>query len=176
MKTSELNNNYIHGSACDFEEKRLCDQAKAAEKFLWSGLVLNKIISHDLDKPFLELGCGAGAQTNYLLMHLPENIKVIAIDVDENQIARAEKFASNNKINAEKCQFLVCDITNKNFEDKAYSGAYISWVLEHIGNSKSQSLLSKLYTAVQDGGAIIINEIIMEPGVGVIIQGQNGSS
>jgi ubiquinone/menaquinone biosynthesis C-methylase UbiE len=160
---------YIHGSSSDREANRLYKQAERAEKFLWKNIDLGKYL-HNKSKPFFEIGCGVGAQTPHILQRIPQNIKLIGIDIDEGQIIRAKDHLSKFKEFKDRYSFDVMDISTVSLEKQSLSGAYICWVLEHLKYSQALTLMTKLKGAVQSGGVVVINEIIMQPGEGVIMK------
>jgi len=166
---------YIHGPSHELEESRLQKQAKAAEKFLWKNLNISDLLPHKISQPFLEIGCGVGAQTPTLIDKLPKHINIIGIDIDSGQIDKARKFMDSLPKYDGRYEYFATDASSHCFESNSYSGAYISWVLEHLGNDKSVKLLSNLRHAIHKDGIILINEIIMEPKVGVKIINSDGS-
>lgn len=168
---SDFRQKYIHVTATDEEAHRLHNQASGAEKFLWKGIDLTVLIKSK-DHPFLEVGCGVGAQSTSILSRLPENINLVGIDIDAEQVKRADNFMKQNGIfSAHRYKYEVCDITQEDLVlGNTFSGAYICWVLEHMTFDQSIKALRNIFKALEPGAPLIINEIIMEPDTGVRMQ------
>ena len=156
--------NYIHGAYQDEEQKRLELQASLIKPFIWQDLKeVLKNLTLAQKYPFLEIGCGVAAQTIDLLEALPDKSYVIGIDIDSTQISMAkEKMGPYTKYK-DLVSFRVMDATVLDFPDNALSGAYISWVLEHMPKHNALKLLKNLKAAVKNDGVIIINETHMDP-------------
>ena len=153
---------YIHGPSRDKEAERLYKQAEHCKDFLLKDIDLAKYLK-DTNKPFIEIGCGVGAQTTHLLEQIPENIILRAIDIDPNQIKRAQYHLSKFKKFQGRYLFEVGDVTSMELEQNAFSGAYICWVLEHLKYSQALKLMKNLKKIIEPGGVVIINEIMMQP-------------
>ncbi len=75
----------------------------------------------------LEIGCGTGKNTEYLLTKAKQ---VTAVDLSDEMLAKARQ-----KINAGNVQFMQADITSDwTFVTKQYDLVTFSLVLEHIEN------------------------------------------
>jgi ubiquinone/menaquinone biosynthesis C-methylase UbiE len=165
---------YIHAmSDQDAEENRLLSQAEISKPFLWENINL-KTHNLALNNPFLEVGCGVGAQTLHVKQALPAGSKVIGIDIDPLQIQKANDRVKINDI-SDDCSYRVMSACALDFPDDYFSGAYICWVLEHLSDSEAVAALKEVKRVVKPGGRIIINEINMAPGVGVVMQMPDGS-
>jgi len=162
---------YVHGISSKDEENRLQLQAKGAEDHLWHDINLKNVVN-DPNLCFLEVGCGVGAQTSALLSRLPKKTHVLGIDIDPKQIYVASKKLS--EFIPERVTLKVLDITKEKFQENSLSGAYISWVFEHISYDDSVKFLRQLKTSVKKGGIIINNEIIMDPDLGMVVKDANG--
>lgn len=157
---------YIHGDGDrSIEEKRLLTQANLMRPHLWQNINLRDMLAK-FNEPFLEVGCGVGAQTMDLVNQLPNDIKVISIDNDPVQIQTAKKYF-NLKYN---CEFQVQDASNLPYDDNSLSGAYICWVLEHMTHDMVLKTLTELKRVVKKGGVIIINETDARPEKSVIFR------
>ncbi len=156
--------NYIHGAYQAQEQKRLELQASLIKEFIWQDLrkILNNF-SLAQQYPFLEIGCGVAAQTIDLFEALPDKSHITGIDIDPVQISMAEtKMQSYAKYKG-RVTFRVMDATVLDLPDNAFSGAYISWVLEHMSRDKALKLLKNLKAAITNNGIIVINETHMDP-------------
>jgi ubiquinone/menaquinone biosynthesis C-methylase UbiE len=75
----------------------------------------------------LEIGCGTGKNTEWLLQRTKH---ITAVDFSEEMLARAKE-----KINSDKVKFIQADITEKwNFTKDTFDLITFSLVLEHIEN------------------------------------------
>lgn len=102
-------------------------------------------------KNCLEIGCGTGKNTAYLVS-IADN--VLAVDLSEEMLAKAKQ-----KINAENVTFIQADI-NKEWsftENTKYDLATFSLVLEHIENL--DMVFQKLNEVINTNGIIYIGEL-----------------
>ena len=165
---------YIHAiSNQEDEEKRLLSQAEISKPFLWENIDLKKHILA-LTSPFLEVGCGIGAQTSHLLEALPSGSFVVGIDVDPKQIERACARAQNDSLLANHCSYKIMNACCIDYPENHFSGAYACWVLEHLSEKQALAALKEIRRVVKPGGKIIINEIHMQPDRGIIMKDKNG--
>lgn len=152
---------YIHGGGDrNAEQDRLTLQASLMSHHLWQGVDLRALTD---PAPFLEVGCGVGAQTPDLLSHLPGGTRVIGIDHDPHQIRKAYKNMEIYPNWAGHYGFYVMDATNLKFETGSFKGAYICWVLEHMTETQMLKTLTELKRVVQKDGIILINETDATP-------------
>ncbi len=79
----------------------------------------------------LEVGCGVGAQTRILLDRFP-SITIRAVDISSEQVARARQYLAGD---IERRRVTVDRVGDSlPFADRAFGGAFLSWVLEHTPN------------------------------------------
>ena len=99
----------------------------------------------------LEIGCGTGKNTEWLLSKSKE---IIAVDFSEEMLAIAK-----SKIHSDKVKFIRADINEDwNFtDDRKFDLVTFSLVLEHIENL--ESVFSKLNRVVTDNGYVYIGEL-----------------
>ena len=98
----------------------------------------------------LEIGCGTGKNTEWLLAKAKQ---VTAVDFSEEMLAKAKE-----KINADNVQFVQADITkNWDFVNKQYSLVTFSLVLEHIENL--DDIFKKLSKIIPPNGYVYIGEL-----------------
>ncbi len=98
----------------------------------------------------LEIGCGTGKNTEWLL-HKASHIT--AVDFSEEMIARAK-----SKINLNKVRFLQADIRDIwNFTNEQYDLVSFSLVLEHIQNL--DHVFNETSRALSPGGYVYIGEL-----------------
>lgn len=85
--------------------------------------ILNKIVFNSC----LEIGCGTGKNTEWLLH---KTNKIVAVDFSEEMLLKAKQKISSNKV-----EFAKIDITNEwNFTNQQFDLISFSLVLEHIAD------------------------------------------
>jgi ubiquinone/menaquinone biosynthesis C-methylase UbiE len=98
----------------------------------------------------LEIGCGTGKNTEYLLTKANQ---VTAIDFSDEMLAKARQ-----KINADNVQFIQADIQNEwSFATKLYDLVIFSLVLEHIENLND--IFKKVSNVISAKGLVYIGEL-----------------
>jgi len=98
----------------------------------------------------LEIGCGTGKNTVYLLT---KSKQVTSVDLSDEMLAKAKQ-----KINAEHVQFVQADITKEwIFVSGQYDLVTFSLVLEHIENLND--ILQKVSTVIHQNGLVYIGEL-----------------
>jgi ubiquinone/menaquinone biosynthesis C-methylase UbiE len=99
----------------------------------------------------LEVGCGTGKNTAWLMAHAK---KVVAVDFSEKMLAKAK-----NKIQTDHVKFIQADI-NKQWlftNDTHFDIAIFSLVLEHIENL--ENIFEKLSKVIASQGYVYISEL-----------------
>ena len=98
----------------------------------------------------LEIGCGTGKNTEWLL-HKASHIT--AVDFSEEMIAKAK-----SKINSNNVVFIQADIRDKwNFTNEQYDLVSFSLVLEHIENL--DHIFREASQALLPGGSVYLGEL-----------------
>lgn len=98
----------------------------------------------------LEVGCGTGKNTEWLL---EKTERITAVDLSEEMLSKAKE-----KINSDKVEFLQVDINNEwNFTEKTFDLVSFSLVLEHIQNL--DQIFKEAFKKLNDGGYIYIGEL-----------------
>jgi ubiquinone/menaquinone biosynthesis C-methylase UbiE len=98
----------------------------------------------------LEIGCGTGKNTEYLLTKAKQ---VTAVDLSDEMLAKARQ-----KINADNVQFIQADITNDwIFLNNQYDLVTFSLVLEHIENLND--IFKKVSKVLSPNGFIYVGEL-----------------
>jgi ubiquinone/menaquinone biosynthesis C-methylase UbiE len=98
----------------------------------------------------LEIGCGTGKNTGFLLLNAQQ---VTAVDFSEEMLKKAKE-----KIKATNVQFVQADITkNWAFIDTQYDLVTFSLVLEHIENI--EDIFRKLSKLMPSKGLLYIGEL-----------------
>jgi ubiquinone/menaquinone biosynthesis C-methylase UbiE len=98
----------------------------------------------------LEIGCGTGKNTSWLLTRATA---ITAIDISEAMLAKAKEKITNPQV-----QFIQADITAEwLFANKQYQLVTCSLVLEHIENL--ESVFKKIASATDAGALVYIGEL-----------------
>ena len=98
----------------------------------------------------LEIGCGTGKNTEWLITRVKQ---ITSVDLSEEMLAKAKEKISSNKV-----QFLLADITkNWIFRDKYFDLVTFSLVLEHIKNL--DHVFSESSKSLVEGGYVYIGEL-----------------
>lgn len=98
----------------------------------------------------LEIGCGTGKNTEWLLTKADH---ITAVDLSEEMIARAKE-----KIKSDKVSFLQADIIKEwDFTNKKFDLISFSLVLEHIENL--DHIFSQASKLLKPGGHIYLGEL-----------------
>jgi len=98
----------------------------------------------------LEIGCGTGKNTAWLLTKATE---ITAVDLSDEMLARAKE-----KIHSDKVSFLQADILQEwDFVNKKYDLVSFSLVLEHIENL--EPVFYKVSKVIAEKGFVYIGEL-----------------
>ena len=98
----------------------------------------------------LEIGCGTGKNTEWLLQKV--NF-ITCVDFSEEMIAKAKE-----KINSDRVQFVLADITKDwNFTEDKYDIVTFSLVLEHVEDLNY--IFKEAAKVILPGGMIYIGEL-----------------
>ena len=113
-------------------------------------IALRKTLSNISFDSVLEVGCGTGKNTAWLLEKAKQ---VTAIDLSEEMLAKAKE-----KISATYVQFLQADITiGWTFTNQLYDLLSFSLVLEHIQNL--DHIFNEVCKKLKIGGYVYIGEL-----------------
>ena len=139
MDTQSAYNNWA--SQYDTNENKTRDlEAKA----------LREILSNVNFKSCLEIGCGTGKNTEWLLTRADE---ITAVDLSEEMLSKAKE-----KIPSEKVDFLIADINSEwNFTNKSFDLVSFSLVLEHIEHL--EPIFREVSRKLNQGGHVYIGEL-----------------
>ena len=98
----------------------------------------------------LEIGCGTGKNTSWLI---EKANSITAVDLSEEMLAKARE-----KVSSAKVQFKQADITSEwSFTDAPYDLVTFSLVLEHIYNL--DHIFSETSKQLRPGGHVYIGEL-----------------
>lgn len=98
----------------------------------------------------LEIGCGTGKNTEWLLQKAEQ---ITAVDLSEEMLLVAKE-----KIQSDKVEFIKVDINNDwDFTEKTFDLVSFSLVLEHIENL--DHVFKEVYKKLNDSGYVYIGEL-----------------
>jgi ubiquinone/menaquinone biosynthesis C-methylase UbiE len=140
---------YLHGFTRE-EQDRLRRQARFLEHRVHDRLPYWKC------RRILEVGCGVGAQTEILLRHFPD-LHVTGIDQSDANLARADENLSSVAWAAGRYDLRVENATRLSFAAGAFDGAFLCWVLEHVGDPLR--VLSEVRRVLRPGAPIVATEV-----------------
>ncbi len=113
-------------------------------------LALRTTLADILFETCLEIGCGTGKNTEWLITKAKQ---ITAVDLSEEMLAKAK-----TKITAEEVQFICADINSKwTFLNERYDLVTFSLVLEHIQNL--DHIFSEAAKSLIPGGHVYIGEL-----------------
>ena len=143
------NDDYIHGYDPK-EQKRLVDQAKFLEPWIYEGIDFKK------SKRILEVGCGVGAQTKILLRRFPK-LKIDGIDLSLEQLQQASVYLNRERLEG-RVRLMQADAADLSaLEERAYDGAFVCWFLEHVKDPVQ--VLKETRRRMKPGSRIFISEV-----------------
>lgn len=113
-------------------------------------IALRKTLSHYSFDCCLEIGCGTGKNTQWLVTRAKH---ITAVDLSEEMLAKAKE-----KISVTNVSFTQADINKEwNFVNDKYDLITFSLVLEHIENL--DHIFSKSAKLLQTGGHVYVGEL-----------------
>lgn len=113
-------------------------------------LALQQVLSQIKFETCLEIGCGTGKNTVWLLTRSQE---ITAVDLSDEMLAKAKE-----KIQSDKVNFIQADILQDwSFANKKYDLVSFSLVLEHIENLAP--IFTKAAKNIASGGHLYIGEL-----------------
>jgi ubiquinone/menaquinone biosynthesis C-methylase UbiE len=111
---------------------------------------LRDILSTISFNTVLEIGCGAGKNTEWLLQKAQ---RITAVDLSEEMLSKAKE-----KIQSDNIEFIQFDINNDwNFTERTFDLIGFSLVLEHIENL--DHIFKEVYKKLNDEGFVYIGEL-----------------
>jgi len=112
--------------------------------------VSQKVLGQSNYNRILELGCGTGKNTEWLLDKCEE---ILPVDFSDKMLAIAKKKIQSPKVNFEKLDLL----TDWNMPDNYYDLVTCNLVLEHIENL--EDIFRKAASKLKSGGSFFISEL-----------------
>ncbi len=130
------------------------------DKFMDSDLYSHTYdyICHSITKPnatLLEIGCGPGNITKYLLSQRPD-FDILGIDMAPNMIELAKK-------NNPTANFAVMDCRQINRLNKKYDGIIVGFCLPYLSPAESGELITNAYDLLNEKGVIYLSFVEGNP-------------
>jgi ubiquinone/menaquinone biosynthesis C-methylase UbiE len=114
------------------------------------GVALRTMLDHILFEVCLEIGCGTGKNTAWLVNKAQH---ITAVDLTESMLAVARA-----KVVSDKVQFIQADITHTwDFATKSYDLVGFSLILEHIEDL--EPIFEKTVQVLKSGGYVYVGEL-----------------
>ncbi|UJP65728.1 class I SAM-dependent methyltransferase [Mongoliitalea daihaiensis] len=148
MEQQALEKRYIHGYQ-EVEQERLREQALVIEKPIYDALDFNSV-TH-----LLEIGSGVGAQTEVLLRRFP-HLQITGVEYEAKQIQKAIENMHRLGYSSDQVNFIQQDAHQLDLP-KQYDGAFVCWVLEHVGNPLQ--VLKSMKPFLKSGAPVSITEV-----------------
>jgi cyclopropane fatty-acyl-phospholipid synthase-like methyltransferase len=115
-------------------------------------------ICSSINKPnakLLEIGCGPGNITHYLLSKRPD-FDILGIDIAPNMVKLA-------KLNNPKAHFAVMDSRQINQLEAKYDGIIGGFCLPYLSQTESQALINNAHDLLNDGGLLYLSFVEGDP-------------
>ncbi len=103
----------------------------------------------------LEIGCGPGNITKYLLSQRPD-FDIFGIDIAPNMIQLAQ-------INNPSAQFAVMDSRQIDKIDKKYDGIIVGFCLPYLSSAECEVLISQAYRLLNEKGTLYLSFVEGNP-------------
>ncbi len=124
-------------------------------------------IISDENASVLDIGCGPGNITKYLLSKNP-NYKITGIDYAPNMIELAKK-------NNPKADFRVLDTRNISCLNDKFDGIICGFCIPYLTISETQNLISDSYNLLNENGILYISFVEGNPKDSEFKTGSNGN-
>lgn len=141
---------YLHGYSAE-ERDRLRRQASILEPKVHDGLPFWR------RRHIVEIGSGVGAQTAILLRHFP-SLRVTCVERNPQQIAEAKRYLGSVPWAKGRYTLAEEDASHLSFERESYDGAFLCWILEHVGDPAR--VLTEARRVLVPGSPIVVNEVL----------------
>ncbi len=146
---------YLHGYSDD-ERERLHFQARFLEP------VLHDRLPYRRRRRLLEVGSGVGAQTEILLRHFPD-LHVTGVEINDEQLAESRRFLptvpwASDADGKPRYTLVKGDATKLELEPASFDGAFLCWVLEHVGDPAR--VLSEVRRMLAPGSPVVCSEVL----------------
>ena len=142
--------NYSYMQKMSFIEKLFVNSSymKFSHRFFGINRVITKLNGNP--KNILELGCGNGITTGFIVKKFPES-RIVALDYDPDQIEIAKRKKVDN------VEFIVGDASDLKFKDQTFDMVIESLAFHHVKDYKKA--IKEVYRVLRKGGQFIVFDI-----------------
>lgn len=137
---------YIHGFSPE-EQERLKEQNSVLAKYIYERCPFGR------HKRILEVGCGVGAQMDYVYNHYAPDY-LCGIDISAEQIETARHTLQH--LDQNKVELVNADVSDYN-PDELFDHLLYIWVLEHVQDPLK--VLRDSLHHLEPGGSVFITEV-----------------
>jgi ubiquinone/menaquinone biosynthesis C-methylase UbiE len=117
-------------------------------------------------KCVLDLGCGQGDISVWIANAVSPSTKVIAMDIDKEQLKLVQRKIEKNAIKNLTClECSLLDLDRDFFLEKIGEipdFIYCRWVLIHLNREEIEKGLKKIYNLMDQGGVVIHEEVTLK--------------
>ena len=140
---------YLHGFTPE-ERDRLYRQARFLEQRVHERMPFQRT------RRLIEIGCGVGAQTEILLRRCPD-LHVTGVDRNPANLEHAAHHLGELAWAEGRYELVEADATRLDFEASRFDGAFLCWILEHVGDPLA--VLSEARRVLRPGSPIAVTEV-----------------
>jgi SAM-dependent methyltransferase len=117
----------------------------------WHAFVKRELRQSDIDnKIILEIGCGRGGFSDYLLREYPNVKKLFACDYSESAL----DLGKSRSLSTSKVTWQREDIQNLSFANRSFDTIISCETIEHVHNPRKS--LEEIYRVLKPGGRFIL--------------------
>jgi len=104
----------------------------------------------------LDAGCGPGIDTVEMALRIGNGGKVSGVDIDEEMIAEANRWAAENQVSA-KVEHILADVYNLPFADGYFDACRAERLFQNIPVShRADLVLGEMLRVLRPGGKIVL--------------------
>jgi SAM-dependent methyltransferase len=141
---------YLHGYS-KREQLRLLEQAETLAPFIYSRLDFSGA------RRLLEVGCGVGGQTQWLLRRYP-GLQITGLEKVPDQLVRAERLRASIPELSDRWDLQRADALDLgDFDGSGYDTALFVWVLEHLPDPLRA--IRELVRMLPSGAKVVATEV-----------------
>lgn len=118
---------------------------------------LLELAGRECPRRLLEVGCGAGITTSILARKYPTS-EIVALDIDEAQIARAKK-----RLVSQRVRFVLGDAGQLQFPTESFDACFASYVFHHM--PCFPIALREIHRVLQPGASLYVLELSIRRGI-----------
>jgi SAM-dependent methyltransferase len=150
MDNNTDSSKYLHGYS-EREQRRLMEQAEVLAPFIYSRLDFGGA------RRLLEVGCGVGGQTQWLLRRYP-GLRITGLEKVPDQLAKAELLRASLPGLSDRWDLERADALDLgDFDGSGYDTALFVWVLEHLPDPLRA--IRELVRVLPSGAKVVATEV-----------------